>query len=126
MGMLCIHQGKSKPGNKKPGWKQQEAEYAAWLAGVKSQKLGAGRGIAVGAQAAKPIDVRKPTITPDRLLKLPSRATPGGAGTKPVPRPDICTKRMRSCSRASWKLALGNSMLGQCITNQVINSSLTR
>lgn len=93
MGMIRIFQGKSKPAKKKPGWQQREAEYQAWLNGVKGQSTEFGRGRKpVTAKIVTPVVPRVPVVAEDRLCKLPSRSTPGGAGTKPVARPDILYK----------------------------------
>lgn len=88
MGMIKIYQGKSKPAKKQPGWQQKEAEYQAWLKGVQSM----GSGIEVRKKSTRktaPIVVKGPVIDSERLCKGHSLQTPGGAGTKPVARPDI-------------------------------------
>jgi hypothetical protein len=92
MSVIRIYQGKSKPANKKPGWQQREAEYQAWLDGVNSQKLGFGRTAIKKPKKLQQIDVKKPTITADRLVRPPSLQTPGGAATKAVPRPEVMYK----------------------------------
>lgn len=90
MGMIRIYSGKSKPANRKPGWRQQEQEYATWLAGVKSTKLFDTK----PKTAAKKINpvVGAAAVDESRLNRLPSRVTPGGSAGKQVARPDILYK----------------------------------
>ena len=94
MGMIKIYQGKSKPANKKPGWKKQQAEYEAWLASVNSQTLFNPAAKPKMKATSKKIDpvVNGPVISQDRLKKGHSLQTFGGAATKPVARPDILYK----------------------------------
>jgi hypothetical protein len=94
MALLRIYQSKSKPGKKKPGWQQAEAEYQAWLAKVNSQTLFNPAAKPKMRPTKKVIDpvVKGPVIDPARTQKLPSLNTPGGAGTKAVHRPEIVYK----------------------------------
>ena len=91
MGILKIYAGKSKPAKKKPGWQKAEAEHAAWLTRMNSTTLFNPSAKPKMQKTTKKIDpvVRAPVINPDRLCKLPSLGSFGGAGTKRVPRPDI-------------------------------------
>lgn len=92
--MIKIYQGKSKPAKKKPGWQQKEAEYQAWLKGVSSQTLFAPGSKPKMKAATAPVKVvvSGPVIAEDRLQRGHSLNTFGGAGTKPVARPDIMYK----------------------------------
>lgn len=93
MGILKIYQGKSKPAKKKPGWQQRAAEEAAWLKGLQSMTLSPRR--AAKPTTSKIIQVvvpRAPVVDADRLNRPPSLGSFGGAGTKPVARPDIMYK----------------------------------
>lgn len=93
MSMIKIFHGKSKTAKKKPGWKQQEAEYQQWLKNVNSQTL-FGASVKAKPKVAKKIEVvvNGPVVAEDRLHKFPSLSTTGGAGTKPVARPEILYK----------------------------------
>jgi hypothetical protein len=93
MGMIKIYQGKSKPAKKKPGWREQEAAEAAWLKGLQAMTV-TNRAPHKPKTAFKPIQVvvSAPVVPEDRLNRPPSLMTPGGAGTKPVARPDILYK----------------------------------
>lgn len=93
MGMIKIYQGKSKPAKKKPGWQQREAEEAAWLKGLQSMTLSPKK--ANRPKVTKVIQVvvpNTPVVSQDRLNRPPSLGSFGGAGTKPVARPDIMYK----------------------------------
>lgn len=94
MGMIKIYQGKSKPAKKKPGWQKQEAEYQAWLTSVNSQTLFNPAAKPKTRPTTKVIDpvVKGPVIDPARLQRPNSLNSFGGAGTKPVARPDIVYK----------------------------------
>lgn len=87
MGIIKIY-GKSKPAKKKPGWQQQEAEYQAWLKSVQSMSSGISKPKKATTKRVEVV-VNGPVIAKDRLQKLPSLKTSGGAGTKPVSRPEI-------------------------------------
>lgn len=91
MGMIRIYQAKSKPAKKKkPGWRQEEAEYKAWLDRVNGTTL-FNPNARPRTKPGKRIDpvVSAPVIDADRRNRLPSLGTFGGAGVKPVARPDI-------------------------------------
>ena len=92
MGMIKIHQGKSKPAKKKPGWKEREAEYQAWLKGVNTQTLFATKPKLKIPPKKIEVVVSGPVIAPDRLNKGHSLGSFGGSATKPVARPDIMYK----------------------------------
>lgn len=94
MGFLKIHQGKSKPAKKKPGWQKEAAEYEAWLAKVNSMTRAGKKAVLAKAPSTRvnPVVPDTPVVSPDRLNRPPSLRTFGGAGTKPVARPDILYK----------------------------------
>lgn len=94
MGMIKIYEGKSKPAKKKPGWEKQQAEYNAWLAKVNSQTLFNPSAKPKMKATTKKIDpvVKGPVVSEDRLNRGSSLKDFGGAGTKPVARPDILYK----------------------------------
>lgn len=89
MAMIKIFQGKSKPAKKKPGWRQAEAEYQAWLNQTKSMTSGIKTSSKVKPANPIKVTVGAPVVASDRLNRGHSLVTPGGAGTKPVHRPDI-------------------------------------
>lgn len=91
MSMIKIYQGKSKSTKKKPGWQKQEAEYQAWLKSVQTMSSGISK---PKKACAKKIEVvaSGPVIAAERLQKGHSLSTFGGAGTKPVARPEIMYK----------------------------------
>lgn len=90
MSMIKIY-GKSKPAKKKPGWQQQEAEYQAWLKGVQTMSSGITKPKKATTKRVEVV-VSGPVIAADRLQKLPSLQTTGGAATKLVHRPEIMYK----------------------------------
>lgn len=90
MGLIKIYQGKSKA-KRKPGWEKEQAEYQAWLAKTKSMSSGIRPSRPKTDKIINPV-VSAPVVSADRLCKAPSVVTPGGAGTKPVARPDILYK----------------------------------
>jgi hypothetical protein len=92
MGMLRIYQGKSKPANKKPGWREAAAAEAAWLASLNKLTVTTKPKTAVKNPKPVQVVVSAPVVSPDRLNRPPSLMTPGGAATKPVARPDILYK----------------------------------
>lgn len=93
MSIIKIYQTKSKQAKKKPGWKQQEAEYQAWLNKVNSQTLFSKGSIPKMKSGANVnLIVSGPVVEKDRLQKHHSKSTPGGSGTKPVARPEITYK----------------------------------
>lgn len=93
MGMIKIYQGKSKPAKKKPGWQEQAAAEAAWLKGLQAMTV-TNRKPKLTPKTFQPVQVvvSAPVVSEDRLNRPPSLMTPGGAGTKPVARPDILYK----------------------------------
>lgn len=88
MGLIKIYQGKSVSAKRKPGWQKQQAEYEAWLAKTQSMPSGIRPSRPKTDKIINPI-ASAPVVSPDRLCNAPSITTPGGAGTKPVPRPHI-------------------------------------
>lgn len=91
MGMIKIYQGKSKPAKKKPGWQQKEAEYQAWLKSVQTMSSGITKPKKAATKRVEVV-VSGPVIAVERLQKGHSLQTFGGAGTKPVNRPEIMYK----------------------------------
>ena len=93
MGIIKIYQGKSKPTKHKPGWREDAAAEAAWLRGLQAMTV-TNRRAGRLPSSFKPIQVvvNAPVVAADRLNRPPSLITPGGAGTKPVARPDILYK----------------------------------
>lgn len=91
MGLLRIYSTKSKT-KRKPGWEKEQAEYDAWLAGLKGMKLFENK--KPTKSTTKKIDpvVKTAYVETERLQKLPSRMTPGDSSTKPVIRPEIMYK----------------------------------
>lgn len=89
MGILKIYATKSKPANKKPGWKKTEAEYKAWLHKMNTSTLFATK--LKPLKAAKKVPAVPQVISSD-LCKPTSLNSFGGSGTKPVARPDILYK----------------------------------
>jgi hypothetical protein len=82
MGMIRIYEkaGKTK---RQPGWKQREAEYAAWLKGVQAMSSG------IKPRSSKLVLNKKIKVeTPQEREERRARYVVGGAG-KPVPRPEI-------------------------------------
>ncbi len=93
MGMIKIYQGKGKPAKKKPGWQQQQAEYEAWLKKIQSMSSGISKPkTKVSPTKLVKVVVEGPVIDESRLIKHKSLQTTGGAGTKPVHRPEIMYK----------------------------------
>lgn len=91
MGFFRVQEkaGKTK---RKPGWQKAQADYEAWLNGVKSQTTSF-------ARTARPVTVKKvspvvpqaPIISKDRGKGISLGSLPTG-GTKPVHRPEILYK----------------------------------
>jgi len=90
MGIIKIY-GKSKPAKKKPGWQQKEAEYQAWLKSVQTMSSGITKPKKAATKRVEVV-VSGPVIAVERLQKGHSLQTFGGAGTKPVNRPEIMYK----------------------------------
>lgn len=82
MGMIYISQ-KSKKQNRKPGWQKAEAEYAEWLARTSSMSSGIS-----GVRSKKTIAKAPPKAIQPESKILPAKYVIG-AGTKPVPRPEL-------------------------------------
>ncbi len=91
MGMIKIYQTKSKPAKKKPGWQQKEAEYQAWLKSIQTMSSGISKPKKATTKRIEVV-VSGPVIDESRLIKHNSLQTAGGAGTKPVIRPEIMYK----------------------------------
>jgi hypothetical protein len=82
---------RAKPAKKKPGWKEAEAEYAAWLARAKSTTLFKTKPDTVKIKGPK-LPMRCPVVEESRVHRQPSLVSTGAGGTKPVHRPDIVYK----------------------------------
>lgn len=91
MGMIKIYQGKSKSTKKKPGWQKPDILLLAWLKSVQTMSSGISK---PKKACTKKIEVvaSGPVIAAERLQKGHSLSTIGGAGTKPVARPEIMYK----------------------------------
>ena len=90
MGTIRIFQGKSKSKNRKPGWAKEQAEYEAWLKSVTTMSTNFARTPKPKTvKAATAVVQNAPVVEKERLNKAPSLSTFGGAGTKPVNRPEL-------------------------------------
>lgn len=89
MGLIKIYERKGKT-KRKPGWQQQEKEYAEWLAKVNSMTLGVTKPKKKTTKRIDPV-VKGPVIDNDRIPNLP-HSDSFGNGTKDVPRPEILYK----------------------------------
>jgi hypothetical protein len=93
MGLIKIYQGKSKPAKKKPGWQERAAAEVVWLKGIQAMTV-THRQPKQLPKSFQPVQVvvSAPVVSEDCLNRPPSLMTFGGAGTKPVARPDILYK----------------------------------
>lgn len=90
--MIRIYTKKSKP-KRKPGWQVEVASEVAWLKSLQALTV-TGRTPKQSTKAFKPVQVvvSAPVVRAGAIDRPPSLMTPGGAGTKPVARPDILYK----------------------------------
>lgn len=96
MGKLIYTGGKCKNPKKKPGWQAAAAQEAEWLKGLQSVKLFGskrkfGGKVKVGVKVSPVVDGRLPIERPAIGQSLGGFVS-GGAGTKPVHRPEITYK----------------------------------
>lgn len=94
MTIIKIFSSKSKPGNKKPGWKKVQQDYEIWLEKTKSQTLFNPASKPKIQRTDKKIDpiVRPKTLQEHQKIQgvLPGSLNSfGGSGTKSVLRPEI-------------------------------------
>ena len=94
MGKMIYVSGKCQNPKKKPGWKEAAAQEAEWLKNVQSIKLFANQGrkfggkVQIGVKISVIADGAKPVERPI-IGKSLGGFVQGGAGTKPVHRPEI-------------------------------------
>ncbi len=85
MALIYIHQ-RSKKSPKKPGWKQAEADYQAWLARVSSEKTNFSAKNRGPVKKVAPTKSEAVTTTPERK---PVDLDAFRGATKPVHRPEL-------------------------------------
>lgn len=96
MGKMIYAGTKSKvPAKKKPGWKEREAEHAAWLAKINQMKLFPEPGkkfkdavVVRGKKTLPTVNTDSPTITRTQI-KGTSVVTPGGSTGRLVVDPRV-------------------------------------